>query len=239
MGRGLVCLPLTLTRRCPKSHVEIARKIVPTFEAANDAPNGSVKTVALPEALENISAGDLVLCRNNAPLASICWKLLKRGLKVSIAGRDIGDGLIALIKRMKAGDDVPTLIERIEKYRSKELEKADKRRDVEAATAEINDKCDAIVFLTEGTNSVDDLIKLITKIFADVDDMGEVQESVLLTSIHRAKGLESSVVWFLDPSLCPAKYATQTWEIEQEHNLLYVAQTRSKDKLIYITVDKS
>jgi len=237
MKRGLTVLDLTLTRRCPKSHVALARQYVPEFEAADDAPEGFVGEMNLPEALEYIAVGDMVQCRNNAPLASICWRLLKRGLKVTIAGREIGQGLIALIKRLKA-KDLPALIERIEKYRVKETEKCEKQRNAESAKAALDDKCDAIIFLCEGLDSVAGLIKLIEEIFADTDESGMPKASVLLTTTHKAKGLEADTVWVLDPGLYPAKYAKQQWELLQEQNLMYVRDTRSKDKLYYITVAK-
>ena len=41
-----------------------------------------------------------VLCRNNAPLLSMAFKLLRRGIGVKMLGRDIGKGLVPLAKKL-------------------------------------------------------------------------------------------------------------------------------------------
>lgn len=234
---GLVILSLTNTRRCPKSHVALAKNIVSDFEAMPEAPDGILENLPLATCVEQIAPGDMIQCRNNAPLAQFCWQLLRRGLKIIISGRDIGQGLVALIKRLKAYD-VPNLIEKLEKYRGKELEKADKKRNAESASATINDKVDTIIAMTEDTDSVDELISKIESIFADVDEAGIPKAAVLLTTTHRAKGLEAENVWILEPNLYPSKWAKQEWEIKAERNLQYVMQTRSKNRLVFIISEK-
>ena len=70
--------------------------------------------------------------------------------------------------------------------------------------------------------------ELIEKIFTD-----EVK-GIMLSTIHKAKGLENERVFFLCPELIPSKYATQPWQYEQENHLRYVAITRAKRELIYV-----
>jgi superfamily I DNA/RNA helicase len=239
MSRGLTLLTLTKTRRCPKSHVEIAQAFVPAFEAMASAPQGEVNTMPLAAAIDLIAPGDMVQCRNNAPLATLVWKLLRRHLKVQIAGRnDFGEGLINLIDRMKT-DDIPTLIERIETYRGRELTKLEKRKNAGRAAETLNDKCDTLIALTEGTDTAKALKELISSIFAEVNDAGDVKHAVLLTTTHKAKGLEAETVWVLDPSLYPSSYAKLPHELQQERNLEYVRDTRSMRVLNYITVEKT
>lgn len=56
---------------------------------------------------------------------------------------------------------------------------------------------------------------------------------VVLSSIHRAKGLEWDVVLHLDPWRIPSKFAQQNpAQMKQELNLRYVAETRTKRLLI-------
>jgi superfamily I DNA/RNA helicase len=52
--------------------------------------------------------------------------------------------------------------------------------------------------------------------------------------MHRSKGLEAKNVFIIEAQLCPAFYAMQPWQKEQELNLMYVARTRAKEKLIYV-----
>lgn len=57
----------------------------------------------------------------------------------------------------------------------------------------------------------------------------------MLSTIHKAKGLENDRVFFLCPELIPSRFATQPWQYEQERNLKYVAITRAKRELIYVS----
>ena len=63
---------------------------------------------------------------------------------------------------------------------------------------------------------------------------------VTLSTIHKAKGMEWSRVYFLDSWRLPSKFARIAAEdgnpeaLRQENNLSYVAITRAKHELIYI-----
>lgn len=92
----------------------------------------------------------------------------------------------------------------------------------------LQQKIEVIECLCEEIESVPELKKLINNIFSD-DIKG-----IMLSTIHKAKGLENDRVFFLLPDIIPSKYATQPWQIEQEMNLKYVAITRAKKELIYV-----
>lgn len=89
-------------------------------------------------------------------------------------------------------------------------------------------KIEVIQCLCEEVDTVKDLRNLISNIFSD-----EVK-GILLSTIHKAKGLENDKIFFLSPELIPSKYATQPWQYEQEQNLKYVAITRAKSSLVYV-----
>jgi len=57
-------------------------------------------------------------------------------------------------------------------------------------------------------------------------------------TIHKAKGLEANRVFWLDRSQCPAKWARQPWQQQQEVNLCYVAATRAKQSLFLIETER-
>ena len=61
-------------------------------------------------------------------------------------------------------------------------------------------------------------------------------KGILLTSIHRAKGLEADRVFFLMPKggECPHPMAKTKWQMEQEMNLKYVGITRAIKELVYV-----
>ena len=59
-----------------------------------------------------------------------------------------------------------------------------------------------------------------------------------LSTVHKAKGLEFETVFILDfDKYMPSKWAAQDWQKVQERNLIYVAVTRAKNKLVYIYSD--
>ncbi len=64
---------------------------------------------------------------------------------------------------------------------------------------------------------------------------GEEEESLTLSTIHSAKGLEWKAVfilWVLDGKLPLSRTAEDEEEMEEERRLLYVAATRAKDLLV-------
>jgi superfamily I DNA/RNA helicase len=59
--------------------------------------------------------------------------------------------------------------------------------------------------------------------------------TIILSSVHRAKGLEADRVVLVEPHLLgSSKYATQEWQKTQEVNLKYVALTRAKTTLVFV-----
>jgi DNA helicase-2/ATP-dependent DNA helicase PcrA len=214
-------LPLSITYRCPKQVVALAQKIVPDLEAAPGAKDGNVRTIA-PEAIADWSEpGDLVLSRANAPLRSLCLRVLKRGIPACIAGRDIGKSLIALIERAEAGRVVDVL-HYVDDWRRKEVEKYEEL-EKEKKVAAVIDRAAAIHALCDGESHVTDVIRKIERLFRDDDP----ETRVVFSSVHKAKGLERERVFLVADTFSPDSYK------EEERNLYYVAVTRSKDQLFF------
>ena len=85
------------------------------------------------------------------------------------------------------------------------------------------------MILSERYDSKNDLIKHIQEIFKE-NSMG-----VCLSTVHKAKGLESENVYILCNSSMPSKLAVHDWEKQQEKNIMYVAYTRAKNKMGFIS----
>src|SRR5690625_1956628 len=79
-------LPLSVTWRCPRLHVELARQLAPEIEAAPGAPGGSIGIVSETELLSWVRPGDLVLRRLNAPLRRFCLWLPAAGHRAFVRG---------------------------------------------------------------------------------------------------------------------------------------------------------
>lgn len=230
-----VTFPLSISYRCARSIVEHAQEYVPDILPRDNAPDGTVSTADV-WCLTDFLPSDIVLCRNTAPLVQIAYRMLARRIGVRIAGRDIGQGLVTLIRKLagKRGT-LDTLMTRVEQYRETEVSKAMSSR-LEGKAQSIADKCDSIVTLVDSmtnddtSRGIEGLVSIITELFDD-----KKRGVITLSTVHKAKGTEADRVFILDSHLMPSKYARQEWQIIQESNLQYVAITRAMQTLTYIS----
>ena len=84
--------------------------------------------------------------------------------------------------------------------------------------------------MSHGIDDPKEVIQKIEEIFFD-----DKKSGICLSNVHKSKGLESERVFIIHPELFPSKYATLPWQIEQEKNLEYVAYTRAKTTLGFVT----
>jgi superfamily I DNA/RNA helicase len=233
VGLGATVLPLSMTWRCPKAVVAMARRYVPDIEAAESAPEGIVGTIeALPD---DLAPGDAILCRNTAPLITAAYQLIRAGKACKVEGRSIGDGLVALANRWKV-KNIDTLLNRLEAYEGREVEKAQAKGN-ESKVEEVQDKCETLrqicsAVTLKGGSTVADVGAFIVSLFADGADEGK---QIILATYHRSKGREWERVFLWEHSTrCPSKAARQDWQKAQEENLAYVAITRAKAELYFV-----
>ena len=233
------CLPLSISYRCGKNIVDFAKKIVPTIESADNAVDGQIiRNVPL----DAVKDGDMILCRNNAPLVQIYNEFLKLGKKAFIRGKDIGNNLKAIVKSTKQDklnvdckeDGVfVRLYDDLFVSRNKLMEKFGIDAETAMNSPQLQNKIDminALEILAEGINTSEEIIDKIDEIFPKRDK----KDGISLSTIHKAKGLEANNVYIACESLMPSKSAKKDWEIRQEYNLMYVAYTRAKNTLGFI-----
>ena len=231
-------LPLSISYRCAKNIVDFAQKIVPTIEANNDGREGEVKYNV---SLDEIKDGDMVLCRNNAPLMQVYVDFIKKGKKCFIRGKDIGLNLKNMVKRtgidvlnkslqedgvfVRLYDAVFDMInELVCKYNISYSDAVES-----ASVSNRLDMIKALEILSDDINTANELIEKISNIFSDRKKGG-----ISLSTIHKAKGLEADNVYIACRHLMPSSRAKKDWEIRQEYNLMYVAYTRPKNILGFI-----
>jgi len=184
--------------------------------------------------LDMVEDGDMIICRCTAPLVSQCFRLLKQGRKANILGRDIGAGIIATLKKMKA-TTVPELITKLSDWchaeTSKELAK---RFPSDNKIIAIQDKHDCLVAFCEGVDTLEGVEKRVNDVFTDDS---KDRRGIRLATIHKSKGLEERRVFFIiiDGAMCPHPMAKTPQAREQELNLKYVGITRAIQELVYVT----
>lgn len=213
-------MPLSVTYRCAKAIVDIAKTLVPGLEAAPNAEEGLVQDISSKQLENMVRPGDFILSRVNAPLIKWCLTLLKARVPANIQGRDMGKNLLSLIKKSKA-KSVESFLDYLEQYRALEIERMVKaKRD----PSPIEDKVECLQVLCEGVTSLDEVKFNIEKLFNDGDD----KDRVILSSTHKAKGLERDRVFMLNNTYRPSKG-------QEEANLTYVAYTRARKELYLVS----
>lgn len=237
--------PLTVCRRCPKSHIRLAQAIVPDIQhmtvenCGTEAPEGEIFQLSDDVAMERMVEGDMGIARTNKVLIPAAYALIKQKKKVIIRGRDIGKGITALIKKMRC-KTVVELLKKLNDWYNKELEKLMAKEGVDSPDKlgkganklqAIEDKVGCIEALCDGVETIDELLSNIDKIFGDFDDNGKPKNAVILGTVHRTKGLEAFNITMLDPENFPHSMARKPWERQQERNLAYVGVTRAKFQL--------
>jgi superfamily I DNA/RNA helicase len=223
---GAVELGLTTTYRCPRLVVDIAREVVSDFVCASDAPMGLVESTTEAKLLECATPGDFVLSRKNAPLARICLALLRAGKRAKVEGRDIGAQLAGIARKIagKLARELPDFLAALESWHDREHAAASAvggdRGDRRASFA--TDVRETLEALSDGATGVADILARIDELFSDIAEQGP-NGYIVLSSVHKAKGLERERVWVL----CETFNDKNT----EERNLWYVAVTRSKGAL--------
>ena len=97
------------------------------------------------------------------------------------------------------------------------------------------DKINAIKQIGSRCSSPGELRELLDKLFVDAI----TGNAVMLSTVHKAKGLEADNVFIICPELLPMRMDGQLpWDLEQEMNLKYVAITRAKKRLVWVDVDE-
>lgn len=225
-------LPLSVTYRCPKSHVRLIKSRFPDIEMepAPWAEEGILGDLDEYKFLQVVKPGDLVLCRCNAPLVKPAFSLIRKGVKAVILGRNIGKNLTNLIQKAQKRKRVRTLcdtLEALSSYGQKEIAKLLRMKKNMRAES-LQDRIDTIFALSDGCDTVSEINSRIRRIFAND------AEGVTFSSIHKAKGGEANRVFILRPDLLPHPMARKDWEREQERNVELVALSRAKQEMYFV-----
>jgi hypothetical protein len=220
-------LGLTTTYRCPKTVVALANTIVADYTAAPSAPEGEVLDMTLSAAVNTLVVGDAVLSRLNAPLMNICLSLIRKGTPARVEGRDIGQQLVGMVRKLKA-KSVPDFLRKLEAWGDKQVARARAAggKFVQSKVELAQDQVATLTAVAEGCANVAQVEARITEIFQD--SAGNRTPAVVCSSVHKAKGLEWNRVCLVSSTF---KHATADASSE-EANIFYVAVTRAKKTLI-------
>jgi UvrD-like helicase C-terminal domain len=201
-----------------------------TIESHPSAPEGEVKRLETYIVADFPSSG-CILCRNTAPLVAFAYSLLKRDVPCRILGRDIGAALISIVKKLRP-IDLDDFLSKLQVWLDREVERAFKE---DRSPERLYDQSECLRFfvdsLDEDSRTVDSLVAKIELMFVEQP----MASRLTLSTVHKAKGLEFETVFILDfEKYMPSRWAAQEWAKTQEQNIIYVAVTRAKHRLVYI-----
>lgn len=220
-------LGLKVTYRCPQVVVDMVTDIVPDYVCGRPDHTGKridISQNQIAKIIELAKPKDFILSRTNAPLARVAMELWKAGVPAIIKGRDFGQGLVAKLRAfqkngiMTAAELGPALQE----WRTAESIRLTAMTDVNEEIVEkriqmIDDTCDFFVHISEGLSTVEEMAVRIAKLFSESEDNG-----VILSSVHRAKGLETNQNFVLMDTLRKGG---------EEDCIRYVAITRAMNTI--------
>jgi hypothetical protein len=225
-------LPLSVCYRCGTEIVKYAQRYNPVVEPYENNHKGAVK---LNDSIRSIKEGDMVICRNLKPLVEVFLNLIDDHKRAFIRGKDLGKGLTNILKEFLPYTSVNILPVQFRQNKILLQEKLRKEGIDEPLNhpryRNMVEKFSIITRISFKFSIVGEVIEFIEKIFSD----NTQKDSVTLSTIHKAKGLEADNVFILDRNLIPSKYANTKEQLQQECNLFYVAITRAKYNLSFIS----
>ena len=224
--------PLSICYRCDINIVKAAQTINPLIEYNPENELGIVRYGEVDE----ITIDDMVICRNTAPLIITMFKLIQKGIKAYVLGREIERGLISLINFQESCNSFTQLNILLERRKDKLATELRDRgiKKVEYNSGYINlcDQIQIIQIIAKQVSSPSQIKLKIQQIFK------EQEGGCRLMTIHKSKGLENNRVFIIEKFdgkiLLPSPYAVSPDQLIQEENLKFVALTRAKKELITI-----
>lgn len=251
-------LPLSTCFRCAKSIISHAQKLVSHIQPRCGAITGEV-ILSMPEynfhenlfahGTEHSYQTSAILCRKNAPLISLAFQLVNKRIPCRIEGKDIGQELIKLCKKLTTSKAILS-----SGVASSPRQTTDKKFLLSALNTHLREQSAKLPaykldILSDKISAITSVLQLphitsltlfyqtLEQLFSDYDPNSPPK--LTLSSIHKSKGLEWPTVYLLGRNAwMPSPFATQPWMQEQETNLTYVAITRAMEKLIEVHVEE-
>lgn len=204
-------LALSVSFRCPEAIVRNTHWLVPHFRWLN--PGG---TVGCRDYLHStdIEPNATFICRNNAPLFALAFKLIANGRSINLVGTEIGPRIVGTLKKLsKDNPSRAGVLGLIDEWLQAKLAKGSK-------TAADQAECMRII-ASHGSD--------LNQSVAYAEHLFKQRGTIQLMTIHKSKGLEFPLVYHLDPHILGRG--------GQDDNLKYVCQTRSSNE--YFEVDSA
>ncbi|WP_255414070.1 UvrD-helicase domain-containing protein [Pleurocapsa sp. CCALA 161] len=232
---------LPVCYRCPKIHIELINKLYPEIPIVprDNAPLGSIKVIQEWDLWDEtkdsrIKPGDLVIARCSSSLVDLHLKMIVRGIPCNLVGSSLQQELLNLLAVLAEQPEFEyqKFAEFSQSYLKFKQSIYEQNDNGAILLLQLKDQIKAVgaIYNHFQTKSLAELASSIRQLFGSED-----AEAVLLSTVHRAKGMESERVYIAEPLTLPLLWEGQKeWQEQQEQNLLYVALSRSTKDLFLI-----
>ena len=243
-------LPLTTCFRCPRKVIELAKTIREDI-VGNKEEDGILDTIQFDEVINLAKPGDLIISRLRAPIVLLVFSFIDRNIKVQIHEDEVRE-IISEIKSIFKQNELNVVISTLsDEFNELEFEVKKRWKWIITKNAErIIDSTERNLYIENESNYLDKKLEFLHKKYEqwknDCDTLNDIirkikefisanENSIKLSTIHRAKGLENERVFILNYNELPYyRLQQKDWERTQELNLKYVAITRALKELYLI-----
>lgn len=226
--------PLKTTFRCPPNIITKANRLIPNsvLPGPNKFPGDErnigykaycEKLATLKPLTEDQKLNTLTMCRTNAPLITLALLLANKGIPCKLADKDLADKLIYRLKSFKI-KQIHQLDAALDEYvRGMQY----KNNPMLLMMAE--DFSEALRQLAGGCTNLTELEVKIKKICTPSN-----ADAHLLSTIHKAKGLEAVTTFVLNPPIEHPLANQNKVHMKQETHVHFVGLTRTKQNLFWV-----
>lgn len=219
-------LPLSVTWRCDQAIIDEAANIVgPYLQPRPAAGPGLVSRIDVKTLFDSrLNEDTMVLCRTNAPLLKLALKMLAQRNPFNLVS-DYPGRLAKKAERLSTGlSGMAAFRTAVHDYYQEKIDKVKS----EGLKARLEDERDGIY-------TVADVCQNPQNVSSKFEELMRCKTGPILTTGHKAKGLEAGRAILIRPDLTPAPWVDQedAESMQQELNLKYVMITRAKREFIY------
>lgn len=236
MGKalGATTLKLSKTFRCGKAIVKEANGIVPDYYAHDGNGEGRIESATYDAMIKDAKIGDAILSRVNAPLMSLCLQFIRQNKTAKIEGRDIGKMLVTLINNLDANNE--NFADKLNVWEQTRIAKATGWNATKTIEL-VQDQAETLRVVWESCDTIAAMVAKIESLFQD-SASDYAKPAIVLSSVHKAKGLEWNRVYCLAETFNRARPGTTEEQATEELNIKYVAITRARDCLVWVNGGK-
>ena len=244
---------LPVNYRCPTSHLKLVNdEFGIPIEPRQDAPKGKIVTIKKNDIYKYVKPGDMVISRKNKWLSDVVTELTMHNIPIFIHDKDMVSQVKRIVKYKKSSD-LTILCKQLRKDIKNYREFIQNQVSV---LAKNNGMTEAMIKLENTSSQMDctyfllDLVENFIKEYHNIgirdfstylDKVLSVTPSpkaVMLSSVHKAKGLEAENVFVLNEGKVCEDERNSPEQDQQEKNLRYISITRAKNTLFFVKEDE-